>query len=108
MHPIRKIKEKLAGAVEEIAETAPSVVKHTVVAVGDKVKHVNDEVLEPAEVRLAEEHGYTHGGKREKLVKHMMGVGKYEATAHFIGDHVVDPMRKDHKTKDEVLATPKT
>ena len=107
MHPIRKIKEKLGGAVEEIAVTAPSSVKHTLVAVGDKVKHVNDDVLEPTEQRLAEENGYTHGGKREKLVKHLIGVGKYESAAHFIGDHVVDPMRKDHGAKDEPAAAEK-
>jgi hypothetical protein len=104
MHPIRKIKEKLGGAVEEIAVTAPSCVKHSVVAVGDKVKHVNNDVLEPTEERLAEENGYTHGGKREKLVKHLVGVAKYESAAHFIGDHVVDPMRKDQNTKDEPAA----
>ena len=96
MHPIRAIKEKIGSAVEDVAVTAPPLVKEAVVSVGDKVKDANDRYLEPAEQRLADEHGYTHGGKREKIVKHLIGVGKYESAAHFIGDHVVDPMRKDH------------
>jgi hypothetical protein len=95
MHPIRTIKEKIGSAVEDVAVTAPPLVKETVVTVGDKVKHVNDRYLEPTEQRLADEHGYTHGGKREKLVKHLTGVSKYESAAHFVGDYVVDPMRKD-------------
>ncbi len=105
MNPIRSIKEKVGSAVEDIAVTAPQFVKDTVVSVGDKVKHVNEEFLEPAEQKLADEHGYTHGGKREKLVKHFIGVGKYESGAHFLGEHVVDPMRKDHDKRDSSAKT---
>lgn len=93
MHPIRTVKEKIGSALEEIAVTAPQIVKDAVVATSDRVKDFNDKVLEPEEQRFATEHGYTHGGMREKLVKHMIGVGKYEAGAHFLGAHVVDPMR---------------
>ncbi len=100
MHPIQSIKNKVGSAVEDIAVTAPQIVKDTVVTVGDKIKDVNEKVVEPTEQRLADEHGYTHGGKREKLVKHVIGVGKYETGAHFLSDHVVDPMRKDHDKGD--------
>jgi hypothetical protein len=100
MHPIQSIKNKVGSAVEDIAVTAPQIVKDTVVTVGDKIKDVNEKVVEPTEQRLADEHGYTHGGKREKLVKHVIGVGKYETGAHFLSDHVVDPMRKDHDKAD--------
>jgi hypothetical protein len=105
MHPIRAVKEKIGSAVEDVAVTAPKCVKKAVVAVGDKVKDVNDKYIEPEEQKLADEHGYTHGGKREKLVKHVMGVGKYESGAHFISDHVVDPMRKDHDKHDSSSST---
>lgn len=101
MHPIRAVKEKIGSAVEDIAVTAPNFVKTAVVTVGDKIKDINEKHLEPAEQKLADEHGYTHGGKREKFVKHMIGVGKYETGAHFLSDHVVDPMRKDHEKTDE-------
>jgi len=100
MHPIRSIKEKVGSAIEDIAVTAPNIVKDTVVPVGDKIKDVNEKVIEPTEHQLADEHGYTHGGKREKLVKHVIGVGKYEAGAHFLNKHVVNPMRKDHDKTD--------
>jgi hypothetical protein len=100
MHPIRSIKEKVGSAIEDIAVTAPKIVKDTVVPVGDKIKDVNEKVIEPTEQQLADEHGYTHGGKREKLVKHVIGVGKYEAGAHFLNKHVVNPMRKDHDKID--------
>lgn len=100
MHPIRAIKEKIGSAVEDVAVTAPQVVKDAVVAVTDKIKDANDNVLEPTEQRLADEHGYTHGGKREKLVKHIIGVGKYESGAHFLSEHAVNPMRKDHEQAD--------
>jgi hypothetical protein len=107
MHPIRAIKEKIGSAVEDVAVTAPQFVKDTVVSVGDKIKDVNDKVLEPTEQKLADDHGYTHGGKREKFVKHLMGVGKYETGAHFLNDHVVDAMRKDHD-KNDSSSTEKT
>jgi len=100
MHPIRSVKEKVGSAIEDIAVTAPQIVKDSVVTVSDKVKDVNEKVLEPTEQRLADEHGYTHGGKREKLVKHVIGVGKYETGAHFLSKHVVNPMRKDHDETD--------
>ena len=103
MHPIRAIKEKIGSAVEDVAVTAPQCVKDAVVAIGDKIKDINDKVIEPEEQKLADEHGYTHGGKREKIVKHLVGVGKYESGAHFLGDHVVNPMRKDHDKTDDSL-----
>ncbi|CAF0777519.1 unnamed protein product [Adineta steineri] len=105
MHPIRAIKEKIGSAVEDIAVTAPRIVKDTVVASGDKIKDFNAKVLEPEEQKLAEEHGYTHGGKREKIAKHLTGISKYEAGAHFISDHVVNPMRPHHD-KDDLLPQP--
>jgi hypothetical protein len=100
MHPIRRIKEKIIGpAVEDIAVTAPQIVKDAVVTVSDKIKDVNEKVLESEEQRLADEHGYTHGGKRERLVKHVLGVSKYEAGADFLSKHMVNPMREnDDKT----------
>ncbi len=100
MHPIRSIKEKIGSAIEDIAVTAPQVVKDVVVPVTDKIKDVNDNVLEPTEQRLADEHGYTHGGKRERLVKHIIGVSKYEDGAHFLSKHAVNPMRKDDEKTD--------
>lgn len=100
MHPIRSIKEKFGSAVEDIAVTAPHIVKDAVVTVSDKIKDSNEKILEPTEQRLADEHGYTHGGKREKLVKHVMGVNKYEVGAHFLSKHMVDPMREDHDKTD--------
>lgn len=103
MHPIRKIRETLGSGVAEIAVTAPPLVKDAVIKVADKLNDVNDNVLEPAEQRLADEHGYTHGGKREGLAKHMMGVGKYESGAHFLSQYMVDPMRKDDE-KNEAIA----
>ena len=103
MHPIRTIKEKLGAAVEDVAVTAPKLVKDAVVTIGDKIKDINENVLEPTEQRLADEHGYTHGGKREKLVKHIVGVGKYESAAHFLSEHVVDPMRGTHAPIDSVV-----
>ena len=36
LHPIRTIKEKIGSAIEEIAVTAPQLVKDAVVAVGDQ------------------------------------------------------------------------
>ena len=107
MHPIRAIKEKVGSAVEDIAITAPQAVKNVVVSVGDKIKDINEKHLEPAEQRLADENGYTHGGKREKFVKHLVGVGKYETGAHFVSDHVVDAMRKDYD-KDKSSTSEKT
>jgi hypothetical protein len=97
MHPIRSIKEKVGSAVEDIAITAPQIVKDAVVSGGNKVQELNEKVLEPEQQRLAEEHGYTHGGMREKAVKHLTGIGKYEAGAHFINEHVVNPMRSHHE-----------
>jgi hypothetical protein len=105
MHPIRSIKNKIGEAIEEIAVTAPQIVKDAVVAVGDKTKDFNDKVLEPQEQKWADERGYTHGGKREKVVKHLVGVGKYESGAHFISEHVVNPMRPDHDKKDPPTST---
>jgi hypothetical protein len=99
MHPIRTIKEKIGSAVEEIAVTVPQTVKNAVVAVSDKVSDFNEKVLEPEEQRFADEHGYTHGGTREKIVKHLTGVTKYEAGAHFLNEHLVNPMRP-HDDKD--------
>ncbi|CAF0976033.1 unnamed protein product [Rotaria sordida] len=96
MHPIRNIKEKIGSCVEDIAVTAPQIVKDASIAVTDQVKNFNEKVLEPTEQQLADEHGYTHGGKREKIVKHLTGIGKYEAGAHFINKHVVNPMRRNH------------
>ena len=100
MHPIRAIEEKIGSAVEDIAVTAPGAVKDVVVKVTDKMKHVNENVLEPTEQKLADDHGYTHGGKRERIVKHVIGVSKYEHGAHFLSKHVADPMRKDDEKDD--------
>jgi hypothetical protein len=105
MHPIRSIKEKIGSAVEDIAITAPKIVKDVVVATSEKVKDFNEKVLEPEEQRLADEHGYTHGGTREKIVKHVTGVGKYEAGAHFVNDHVVNVMRPNHDKDDPSSST---
>ncbi|CAF1032766.1 unnamed protein product [Rotaria sp. Silwood1] len=96
MHPIRHVKEKIGSCVEDIAVTAPQIVKDVSIAVSDQVKNFNEKVLEPEEQQLADEHGYTHGGKREKIVKHLMGVDKYEVGARFIDKHVVHPMRTNH------------
>jgi hypothetical protein len=82
MHPIRNIKEKIGSSVEEIAVTAPQIVKDVVVAISDKVKDFNEKVLEP------EEHGYTHGSTGEKILKYLTGVSKYEAGAHFINERL--------------------
>lgn len=100
MHPIRAIEEKIGSAVEDIAVTAPGPIKGVVVKVADKMKHVNENVLEPTEQKLADDHGYTHGGKRERVVKHVIGVSKYEHGAHFLSKHMVDPMRKDDEKDD--------
>ena len=93
MHPIRAIKEKIGSALEEIAVTAPPLVKDMVVAIGDQAQVFNEKVLEPTEQQWADEHGYTHGGTREKIVKHLTGVTKYEAGAQFLNAHIVEPMR---------------
>jgi hypothetical protein len=106
MHPIRNIKEKVGSAVEDIAITAPQLVKDVVVTIGDKVKDLNEKVLEPEEQRFAEEHGYTHGGTGEKIVKYLIGVDKYEAGAHFINEHFVNPMRSNHDKDDPAGPTP--
>jgi len=100
MHPIRAIKEKVGSAVEDVAITAPKIIKDAVVAVGDKAQELNEKVLEPEQQRFADEHGYTHGGLREKAAKHLIGVGKYEAGAHFINEHVVNPMRPNHEQNE--------
>ncbi|UJR22925.1 hypothetical protein I4U23_025953 [Adineta vaga] len=100
MHPIRTVKEKIGSAFEEIAVTTPQIVKDAVVAASDKVKDFNEKVLEPEEQRFAEEHDYTHGGTREKIAKHLIGVSKYETGAKFLNDHVVDPMRPKHDQED--------
>jgi len=105
MHPIRNIKEKIGSAVEDIAITVPKVVKDAVVTASDKIKDVNENVLEPEEQRLADEHGYTHGGTREKIVKHATGIGKYEAGAHFLSEHFVNPMRSNHDKDDPPAST---
>lgn len=107
MHPIRTVKEKIGSAIEEIAVTAPQIVKDVVVAGSEKVKEFNEKVIEPEEQKFADEHGYTHGGKREKIAKHLMGVDKYEAGAHFINEHVVNPMRLNHE-KDDLSPPPPT
>jgi len=100
MHPIRNIKEKIGSSVEEIAVTASKIVKDVVVAISDKVKDFNEKVLEP------EEHGYTHGGTGEKILKYLTGVSKYEAGAHFINEHFVNPMRSNHDKDDSLPSTP--
>jgi hypothetical protein len=108
MHPIRTIKENVGAAVEEIAVTAPQIVKDAAVTIADKMKDVNEKFLEPEEQRLADEHGYTHGGTREKVVKHLIGVGKYEAGAQFLNEHFVNPMRPNHDKDDPPPPPPST
>ncbi len=99
-HPIRSIKEKIGSAIEDVAVTAPEVVKDTAGTVTDKIKDVNDNVLKPVEQQLAGEHGYTNGGKRERLVKHIIGVSKYEDGTHFLSKHAVNPTRKNYGKTD--------
>jgi hypothetical protein len=99
-HPIRSIKEKIGSAIEDLVITAPEVVKDTAGTVTDKINDVNNNLLEPVEQQLADEHGYTHGGKRERLVKHIIGVSKYEDGTHFLSKHAVNPTRKDYGKTD--------
>ena len=105
LHPIRTIKEKIGSAIEEIAVTAPQLVKDAVVAAGDQAKVFNETILEPTEQQWAEEHGYTHGGRREKIVKHLMGVSKYEAGAQFLSAHIVEPMRSQPNQANQTNQT---
>ena len=101
MHPIRAIKEKVAAAVEEMAVTAPPLVRDAVVAIGDQTREWNSKVLEPAQQRWAEEHGYTHGGMRERFVKRVSGISKYESTAHFLDEHLVEPLRQQRSNESK-------
>ena len=100
MHPVRAVKEKIGSALEEIAVTTPQIVKDAVVAASDKIQEYNEKVLEPEQQRFAEEHNYTHGGTRETIAKHLIGVSKYEAGAHFLNEHVVNPMRSKDEQQD--------
>lgn len=100
MHPIRDIKERLGSALENVGTTAPQIVKDVAVAVSDKVQEFNEKVLEPEQERFAEEHGYAHGGMVEKVVKYVAGIGKYEAGAHFLNEHLINPMREKHENDD--------
>ncbi|CAF2610495.1 unnamed protein product [Rotaria sp. Silwood2] len=102
MHRIRNIEEKIGSYVEDMAVTALQIVKVVSVAVSNQAKNFNEKVLESEEQGLADEHGYTHGGKREKIVKHLMGVDKYEVGGHFIDRHMLNPMRTNHD-KDNPL-----
>lgn len=101
MHPIRAIKEKMAAAVEEMAVTAPPLVRDAVVAIGDQTREWNSKILEPAEQRFAEEHGYTHGGMRERFVKRVAGINKYESAAHFLDEHFVEPIRQQRSNESK-------
>ena len=100
MHPIRDLKERLGAALENVGTTAPQIMKDLAVAVSNKVQEFNEQVLEPEQQRFAEEHGYTHGGMVENTVKYLAGIGKYEAGAHFLNEHLINPMREKHEKDD--------
>ncbi|CAF1343555.1 unnamed protein product [Didymodactylos carnosus] len=105
MHPIRHAKEQLASDIQEASHKAPELVKNVVCAVGDQVSKLNEKIFEPGKEQLAEDLHYRHGGKREKLLTHAIGVGKYEKMAHFLNDNVVQAMKDKENDNAKVVET---